>query len=463
MDCLLQKRAPAFVIQEFYNESKGLPYVGFYIFEKPCLLIRHPEIIKHILVKDFENFCDHYSSPGKEDRLGWSSVFLMKNPTWKIVRHKLSPIFTSKQLKRMFDLLLEIVVNLDSHIDKIEFNGETKEIDVKDFTTDITTNMICSIAFGLNIDAINNPECELRKTAREIFEVDKLRGFKLLMVFFYPQLSRYISLRFFEKKTSDLLRKIFWETINYRLKSGEKRNDVIDTLIDLKEKYKDQDFEDFKFDGDDLLAQAAIFFTGGYETTASAMSFTFYELAVQPKIQDRLRREILDVLNENEGKITYDMVLSLSYLEMVIAETLRKYPILATLDRKAMQDYKIPNHDLVIEKGTPIFFSLFGMHYDPKYFPDPEKFDPERFSKENKSSIPSCVYMPFGEGPRGCIANRLGKLQTKLGIIKLLSQYEVTPSEKTAIPMVLDPKNPVTAPVDMKLYLNIRKIDTNAK
>ncbi|XP_032690860.1 cytochrome P450 6k1-like, partial [Odontomachus brunneus] len=156
------------------------------------------------------------------------------------------------------------------------------------------------------------------------------------------------------------------------------------------------------FDGDDLVAQAAIFFSGGFETSSSTISFTLYELAVQPKIQDRLRKEILDAFKENNGKITYDMVLS-PYLHMVISETLRKYPILPMLDRETVQNYKVPNTDLVIEKDTPVFISLIDLHYNPEYFPDPDKFDPERFSEENFPKIPPCVYMPFGEDPRKCI------------------------------------------------------------
>lgn len=90
---------------------------------------------------------------------------------------------------------------------------------------------------------------------------------------------------------------------------------------------------------------------------------------------------------------------------MVIAETLRKYPPLPVLDRVANENYKIPNSNLVIEKGTPITIPVSGLHYDPEYFPNPEKYDPERFSESNKKSRKQCVYLPFGEGPHVCIGN----------------------------------------------------------
>lgn len=88
---------------------------------------------------------------------------------------------------------------------------------------------------------------------------------------------------------------------------------------------------------------------------------------------------------------------------MVISETLRMYAPLGFLDRFANEDYEIPKTGLVLKKGTAVYVSVHGLHYDPEYFPDPEKFDPMRFSKENKHKIRPFTYMPFGEGPRGCI------------------------------------------------------------
>jgi len=88
---------------------------------------------------------------------------------------------------------------------------------------------------------------------------------------------------------------------------------------------------------------------------------------------------------------------------MVLSEVLRLYPSLAFLDRQTIEDYKISDTDIVIEKDTPIYVSMFGFHYDPKYFPEPDRFNPERFSEENKRNIPLYTYFPFGDGPHMCI------------------------------------------------------------
>lgn len=92
---------------------------------------------------------------------------------------------------------------------------------------------------------------------------------------------------------------------------------------------------------------------------------------------------------------------------MVISETLRKYPPLPFLDRVAMDDYKIPNSELIIQKGTPVYIPMLGLHYDPEYFPNPDKYDPERFSEVNKNNILPFTYFPFGAGPHNCIGKYL--------------------------------------------------------
>ncbi|XP_032684429.1 cytochrome P450 6k1-like [Odontomachus brunneus] len=462
MNTMLFKESSGLVLKNLYNKSKGQRYIGFYVLDKPCLLIRDPEIIKNILVKDFNNFCDRVSYTHSNDLMGRSSLLLLKNPTWKLLRSKLTPMFTSGKLKKMFDLLMKCTVNLDTYLDTLGLDEKEIAMDVKDIFGNLTTDMIGSTAYGLNIDSVNNPECDFRKKGRAIFEFDILRGLELFAIFFYPDISRLFHVNFFGRQNIHFLRNVFWNAINGRIESGEKRNDLIDILIDFRKEYVNQDLGEFQVNGDSLVAQAAIFFTGGFETSSSTTSFLLYEIAVQPEIQNRLREEILDAFIANDGKITYEMILSLPYLDMVFSETLRKYPILTTLDRETLDTYKVADSNLVIEKNMPVFISLLGLHFDPEYFPNPEKYDPERFNKENIHKIPPYVYMPFGEGSRKCIGARLAILQTKLALVKFLRQYEVTPCEKTLIPMVIDPKGAsVTSPLGGKIWLNVRKIKTS--
>lgn len=140
------------------------------------------------------------------------------------------------------------------------------------------------------------------------------------------------------------------------------------------------------------------------------MSFLAHEIAANPEVQDKLMSEINEVQAELDGKtITYDVLQKMKYLDQVICETLRMYPAAPFIDRVCLKDYDLKYDDKVahIKKGTMMWFPVAGLHQDPKYFPNPKKFDPERFSEENKANINMDAYLPFGLGPRNCIGSRL--------------------------------------------------------
>jgi len=104
--------------------KKGLPYLGFFILDKPVLLIRDRELVKSVLIKDFNYFVDRYASADTNDRLGYASLFFLKNPAWKILRTKLTPFFTSGKLKKMFELMIECGNNLDTHLESLKLVGK---------------------------------------------------------------------------------------------------------------------------------------------------------------------------------------------------------------------------------------------------------------------------------------------------------------------------------------------------
>ncbi|XP_034952670.1 cytochrome P450 6k1-like [Chelonus insularis] len=457
--CLIAKKSAGRWIQDIYEWGSGLPYVGLYIFDKPALLFRDPELVKNVLVRDFNYFQDRYARASPHDRLGDANLFLLKNPAWKLVRTKLTPIYTSGRLKKMFELMVEIGNDLSTHMENLHLEGEGKTLEMKELAAKFTTDMIATTAFGVKANSLNDPNAEFRQCGRKIFETSLYRNFELTAIFFAPSLVKPLNLQFMSKEGADFLRNTMSSVINERERSGFKRNDLIDLLVELKNNAKnDSAFKNlFDFSGDNLVAQAAVFFNGGFETSSSVISFTLYELALHPEIQSKLREEINDALHESDGKITYEMVMNMPYMDMCVSETLRKYPPLPFLDRVTTENYKIPNSNITLEKGTPVVISVSGLHFDSEYFPDPDKYDPERFSSENKKATKPFVYIPFGEGPHICIGMRIGLLQSKLGLIKLLSEYEFTPCNETLIPMQLTPKSVLTTALG-GIYLNTKKI-----
>lgn len=253
------------------------------------------------------------------------------------------------------------------------------------------------------------------------------------------------------------LRNVLWSTIIERENSGQKINDLVDLLIDLKNnKTNNLDNNIFEFDGDNLTAQAGVLFGAGFHTTSSLLSCCLYELALHPECQNRVRQEVRDVLDQNNGEITYEMMKQLSYCDMVLNETLRKYPVMPFLDRIAADDYKVPDHNLVIKKGTPVFIPISGIQMDSKYFEKPDEFDPRRFSSENKKPI-SGTFIPFGIGPHACIGLRLGLLLGKLGLLKMICNHEFLPCKETTVPLKMT-KRGLTLIPENGITLNMKKI-----
>lgn len=139
------------------------------------------------------------------------------------------------------------------------------------------------------------------------------------------------------------------------------------------------------------------------------LTFAAYEILANPNVQNKLHEEIAEVNDRLGGKcITYDVLQKMKYLDQVISETLRKWPAGVQIDRICVKDYVYDDGDKLkfkIEKGSLVSYSLVGIQHDPNYFPNPENFDPERFSDENRHNILAGTYVGFGVGPRNCIGN----------------------------------------------------------
>lgn len=129
-------------------------------------------------------------------------------------------------------------------------------------------------------------------------------------------------------------------------------------------------------------------------------------------------------------------------IRIFITEILRKWPVGASLDRICTKPYILQTGNseqptIELPKDSQIWIPVHGIHRDPDNYPDPEKFNPERFSDENKNDIKPYTYMPFGEGPRNCIGSRFALLETKVLLYKILSKFQIIPTKKTKIPLTL--------------------------
>ncbi|CAD7086708.1 unnamed protein product [Hermetia illucens] len=441
-EILLLEESPADIMRNFYNHvvARAQPVFGIFLFYTPALIIRDLNLIKRILIKDFNHFANRFSTVDPHaDILGYYNMFFVKNPEWKEVRTSITPVFTSGKLKQMFGLVSEIGNQLDAHLCSLKPDPKTNQLslEMKEMCALYTTDVIASVAYGIQANSLKNPNGEFRSNGRKIFGFTRWKSFNVNLIFFNPVVAKMIRSRFFSDENEKFLKSAIYSALDIREKTGITRNDLIDILLSLK---KSPIKDDPKLMGDILVAQAAVFFTAGYETASSTMSFSLYELCKDMECQNRLREEIRKVLKENNGQLTYDAVLNMEYLNMVIMEVLRLYPPLPFLDREctSRNGYSLePEVNFTVPNGMPVYIPVYGIHRDPEYFPDPDKFDPERFSAANKDKIVPYSYMPFGAGPHNCIGERFGLIQAKVGLINVLRNHFVKPTSKTSLKLKL--------------------------
>lgn len=426
---------------------KDSPFFGFFMpFNKPALMVQDPELIKKITVKDFNSFSDRHIHSHKGDPLGFYNMFTAKGSFWKQIRSKLSPFFTSGKLKMMFYLLDktfdELIAKIDSHLE----NDSTK-VKVKDILHLCTTDIIARCAFGVEAKSLDNPNGEFVKAAKEMIKLTFKRKLEMSAFFFFPFVSKYLNLKLFSTYTTEFVLKVIKQVMEEREKSGIKAHDLIDTLIELK---NSNEFESIEV----LIAQAMVFFSAGHETTSTSMTMAVYEITMHRNVHDRLRGEIKETLKKTQGVLNYDSLHSseMPYLHQVVMEALRKYPAVPFLERMCIdpKGYSLkPESDFVIPFGMPIHIPVYSMFRSEKFFTNPLVFDPERFADNLGNPY---EFMPFGTGPRNCVAERFGLMAMKMGIVRILMNFKLeqlpeTPKDIIQLPnsMVIQSKIPIIA------------------
>uniref|UniRef100_B4MR39 GK21991 n=1 Tax=Drosophila willistoni TaxID=7260 RepID=B4MR39_DROWI len=462
---LLTGKTPFYMeLSDLHNkpEFEKEALIGMYLPTRPALLIRDLELIKTVMIKKFNYFSNRaMSTDPHNDPLGYNNLFFVRNPDWKDLRAKISPVFTSGKIKQMYPLMVEIAKDLETNLSK---RSESSVLAIKDLCARFTTDLIATIAFGLKANSLNQLDSEFFKSNQAIFAPNLGRAFDFTIIFTLPALATLARVKVFSKKTSEFIRNSINYVLSEREKSGARRNDLIDILLAMKkEAAAHPDKPNRAKEMDYLVAQAAIFQTAGYETSSSTMTLTLYELAKNEELQDRLRAEITDYFGD-EDHVDYDKIQEMPYLTKVVNETLRKYPIVGYAERECTQpaegerfSLKSYGYDMEVPNGMPVYVAVLAIQRDPQYWPDPDKFDPERFDPANRHNLNMDAYMPFGIGPHNCIGMRLGLLQTKLGLVHLLRNHRVLTCDKTVKNIVFAPKCPVILSKD-EINLQLQRV-----
>ncbi|GJQ82003.1 hypothetical protein Trydic_g6882 [Trypoxylus dichotomus] len=440
---------------DFYStvKERQVQYAGCFLLTAPIFVPIDLDLIKRVMTTDFAYFTDHRTYVNEKDDPLSAHIFALGGQRWRDLRVKLTPTFTSGKMKLMFPIMIKISLELIATLNDEYPKGP---VDAKDVSARFTTDVIGNCAFGIECNSLKNPNTEFRVKGKRLLNLSRFENMLLFLSMTFPNVMRFLKTPFFPKEATQFFWDVAKDSTHYRQKNGIRRNDALQMLIDMLR--KDGDKSDSGLTFNELAAQVFVFFVAGFETSSTLMSFALFELAVNEDIQNQLRVEINEILRNNNHEITYDSLSQMPFLDMVLNETLRKYPPLPVLTRVCTKDYQVPNSNVILRKGDELFISMKGIHYDPEYYPDPEKFDPLRFSEENKSQRHQFTFLPFGEGPRICIGTRFGLMQAKVGLSSLIANFKFKLNPRTEMPLKLDPRNFLTTALG-GLWMDIERIN----
>ncbi|XP_041254814.1 thromboxane-A synthase isoform X2 [Onychostruthus taczanowskii] len=432
----------------------------YYIGRQMFVVVSSPEMIKQILVADFSNFTNRIK-PNLVSKPMLDSILCLRDDRWKYVRSLLTPAFSDTKLKEMTPLINQtcdiLLCNLKVYADS------GKAFDIQRCYNCFTLDVVGSVAFGTEVDSQKNPDDPFVKNCRTFFEMSLFKPL-LILILSFPFIMIPL-LRIFPNKKQKELNEFFIQTVKnaivyrHQQDAAQRRRDFLQWMLDAcasagcpgvlgpsaaprqneaplagtapSEKAQKMLTED------EIAGQAFLFLIAGYETTTSALSFATYLLATNPQCQEKVLREV-DEFSAKHMVPDYQNVQELPYLDMVIAETLRMYPPAFRFTREAAKDCVVLGQH--IPAGAVIETAVGHLHHNPEFWPEPEKFIPERFTEEAKKERHPFAYLPFGAGPRGCIGMKMGLLETKITLLRILQKFQFKTCPETEIPLQLKSK-----------------------
>ncbi|KAG7188950.1 hypothetical protein KM043_008549 [Ampulex compressa] len=436
-DVFLAKEHLACFLKKVYDQYKKEPMFGVFILRTPLLVLIDPDLIKDILIRDFAKMPQRAMRIYTKTEPMSQHLFALESERWRPLRTRLTPVFTSGKLKTMFMLILECSKELDICLKQM--TAEDRPIDCRKLAAKYTTDIISVCALGLDINSLSKEENVFRKIGKKIVP-DPPRFLiwekvKEMVPWFYDILGYVMP----EKEISDFFIKTMRDTIEYRRENNIVINDFFNILMDLEE--HPEKLSGIEVTNDLLAAQIFVFLVAGFETSSSALSNALYELALNPHVQERLRKEIDEVHERIGENLSNEDVKQMKYMDQVFRETLRKYPPMPELERRTTSSYTFENVNVTVPKNQIIKIPIYAIHRDPDIYPDPETFNPERFNEENTATRHPMHFLPFGNGPRNCIGARFANYQVKIGLVQILRNYKIEPCKETAFSYKGEPKD----------------------
>jgi cytochrome P450 len=392
---------------------------GIHFGPFPMIMFSAPEFVHSILVEHAYDF-DKGEVLHRTFRpaIG-NGLFVSEGEFHRKQRKLMAPAFQPRQIMSYADTM----VTYGERIVQQWHHGAT--IDVSQEMTHLTMSIGGKVLF--DADVFTETDALGASIATVLRDVTRRLSSLISVPFSWPTPGNLRT-----KRAIAFLRARIQRMIEERRNSTQERNDFLSLLLHAR------DEEGKGMSDEQLMDEAVTLFGASHETTATALAWTWYLLATHPDIYARVQQEVDTVL---QGRTpTYADLAHLPYCLQVFKETLRIYPPAYALTRVALHDMEIDGYPL--HKLDTVLIAPYVLHRRPDYFPDPERFDPERFTAENEKKLPRYAYMPFGAGPRICIGSHFAMMEGHLLLATLAQRvtFELLEGQK----IVPDPRHNLT-------------------
>ena len=378
-----------------------LPY--FRLGPYPVYLINHPDFVREIFVTQQANFIKSRALQRARILLG-EGLLTSEGEFHRRQRRLVQPAFHRERLAAYGSVMAEYGVRLRERWK----SGST--LDVADEMMRLTLAIVGKTLFSADV------ETEASEIGQSLTTV--LKMFRVLMLPFSEYLEKLPlpSMRRFEKAQARL-DSIIYGLIHERRKSGQDTGDLLSMLLLAQ----DDETGGAGMTDQQVRDEALTLFLAGHETTANALTWTWYLLSQNPDCE-RLLHEELDRVLEGRPPGVADLP-NLLYTEKVLAEAMRLYPPAWAIGRMSTGPFELGG--IKIAARSICIASPYVTHRDPRWFPDPERFDPERWTQEARDARPKFSYYPFGGGARICIGERFAWMEGVLLIAALAQKWKL--------------------------------------
>lgn len=354
-------------------------------------------------------------------------LLISNGEKWFKHRKIITPTFHFSILESFCEIFNEKSVVLVEKLNEKASTGET--FNIQSYITNAALDIISEAAMGISIDVQRQQKNEY---VNSIYEISELILHRFVRPYLHPEFiySRSASgKRFYH--CLKILHSFTKEVIENRKKTREenqrkgvtvtKRQAFLDLLLDANENKNLLTDQDIREEVDTFMFE-------GHDTTASGISWTLYMLGCYPDVQEKVYDEMISIFNGSDRPATLTDLNEMKYLERVIKESMRIFPPVPTLGRILSEDVQLDQY--LIPKGTSVTIQVYYLHRDPRFFPEPERFDPDRFLPENLEGRNPFAYIPFSAGSRNCIGQKFAMYEEKSVLSSIIRNFKLRSVEE---------------------------------